>query len=79
MERHPGRVRQAAPEPPLDGRGGDQYEPPRTGEQLVGWRCKISFPTGRGGERRWHKAYVIAHERTADGDRYRCFVPVDAQ
>jgi hypothetical protein len=70
-------------QPSLPGgqRSSYQYKPPLTGDQLIGWRCQATFPTGPTRELRWHPGYVFqAKVELVSGSRvqsYRLFFPID--
>ena len=58
-------------EPPLLGgsKPGYQHEVPKHGDSLLGWRVKVTYPTGPKLERRWHNGYifqVVAQRRDED-------------
>ena len=86
MERHAGRSRHAGPvvEPDIPGGSklGFQYKPPGKPSSLMGWRVKVTFPTGPTLERRWHDGYIFQIQICKVGGkqeyRYRVYLPIDA-
>ena len=57
----------------------------RTGDDALGWRCQVTYPTGYGKntQMRWHEGYVIRARtyKTREGDRhgYLVYFDVDSQ
>ena len=65
---------------------GYQYElpPPPKGrtksakQHLLGWRCKVTFPTGKSQNLEWHDGFIIDWTTRTDMHYwYRVFIPVD--
>ena len=59
-----------------------QHEPPKCGKDLVGWRCKITYPSGKTNERKWQDGFVFESKAKLESGTivraYRIFVLVDA-
>ena len=85
LNRGMGRVPVApADQPPIPGgtRAGYEYQPPKHGVELMGWRIKATFPTGPRNELRWHDGFVFgctSMEREEGGtvEQYTIFFPID--
>ena len=70
--------------PPIPGgtRAGYEYQAPKHGVELMGWRIKATFPTGPRNELRWHDGFVFgctSMEREEGGtvEQYTIFFPID--
>ena len=68
------------PELPGKSNTGWQHDPPKEGEQLLGWNIKATFPTGPRRELRWHDGIIIDVQNTAgSGYRYQFYYPIDQE
>jgi len=66
-------------------KGGFQYLPPKTGEEMLGWVIRATFPTGPRRELRWHDGFIVEQRRfepaapAAAYQAYRLFFTIDSQ
>ena len=82
--RQPGRRRAAPSQDQPSLLRGYQYElppPPKKSsarQHLLGWRCKVTFPTGKSQNLEWHDGFIIGWTSRADMHCwYRVFFSVD--
>ena len=54
---------------------GWQHEPPKCGKELVGWRCKITYPSGKTNERKWQDGFVLESHGQVGERHHRPRVP----
>eukprot|EP00966_Prymnesium_polylepis_P259126 5984941-Prymnesium_polylepis.1 len=62
-----------------------QYEAPQleTGD-LIGWRARVTYPTGPSSQRRWQDGFIIVQREETNDDVsmvvwYRIFIYIDQQ